>query len=188
MRAPSRPARVSPVLVLLALAALAIPPSAEAARVWCMRDPVVVLQGTRVQLLVAIPEADEARVTGPVAVDFLVRAGVERRFVEADPGFNGHGYDVAFGTPYRPRAEPPARFRVRVHVRVPIEGRRKVPLRLEAIPDGGAAVVVEGEDAAAGLGLSLVLGGEGGAAGGDGDAGPEPPLPPPPAAGDGGGP
>jgi len=157
------------ILTLLVIVPLAMPATADAARGWCRRDPVVVLQGTRLHLLVAIPEEDEGRVTGPVAVDFLVRAGVARRFVEADAGFNGHGYAVAFNTPYRPRAEPPTAFRVRVHVRVPIAGRQKVPIRLEAIPDGGAAVEVEGENAAAGLGVSLVLGGEDGEDGADGD-------------------
>src|SRR5690606_19310092 len=69
---------------------------ASAGLVWCQGDPIVSLNGTQVQILVAIPADDQPRVTGPIQVEIGTPASVNRKLISTDSGFNNHGETVTF--------------------------------------------------------------------------------------------
>ena len=80
---------------LLALLVMAMPISAG--REWCAKDPVVDLNGTSLQILVAVPMEYVSLVNGAIDVEINTPAGVERNVVFLDAGFNGHGEAVTLG-------------------------------------------------------------------------------------------
>jgi hypothetical protein len=110
---------VSSVLLgLLALVLLATP--ALAGKNWCFRDPVVRLNGTEVQILVAIPDEYVELVNGPAEFEIATPAGVTREVTFTDDGFNGHGEVVTF-VDGPGSVDTNGKFSVRVTVRVPID-------------------------------------------------------------------
>ena len=81
MRTFSKPsARRRGVLAILAglMAALVISAPTLAGVGWCRADPVVRLNGTEVQVWVAIPEQYKSLVNGPIDVVVRTPAGVTR--------------------------------------------------------------------------------------------------------------
>jgi hypothetical protein len=80
---------------LAVLLALLVAAPAGAGRMWCRVDPVFLVAGTRVSVLVAVPEAAQAGVTGPLEVRLLVPVGTDATLESVDAGFNGHGEDAA---------------------------------------------------------------------------------------------
>jgi hypothetical protein len=114
---------------------------------WCKKDPVVRLNGTQLQVWVAIPAQYQPLVTGPVRVAVNTPEGVARELVSTDEGFNGYGEAVTFGDikgSIRYRAFP-----TEIRVSVPIDGSRLapgevVPVRVEIIPDNAPAMGVRG--------------------------------------------
>lgn len=85
---------MSAILPLLAVIFLAVP--ADAGLTWCKADPIVRLNGTDVQIWVAIPEAYQPHVSGPIEVEVQTPEPVTREVVFTDAGFNGHGEVVRF--------------------------------------------------------------------------------------------
>src|SRR5687767_5827737 len=68
----------------------------SAGKQWCRADPVLEVEGTRIQVLVGIPAAQQALVNGPIAIDVQTPPGAARQVVMTDAGFNGHGEAVGF--------------------------------------------------------------------------------------------
>jgi hypothetical protein len=136
-------------LAFLALLVLLAP--AAAARQWCMRDPIVALNGAPLQLWVGIPEEYVPLVNGPISVTYRVPARVTREVVHLDEGFNGFGEIVTFedGTGTINAA---GLFEVELLVIVPIDAERaagiiapeQVPLRLWLDDDGKRQRVITG--------------------------------------------
>ncbi len=141
---------IAAVLVLPLLLLLAVPAAAD--REWCPKDPVVRLNGTPVQILVAVPVGDVHRVTGPIEVAVATPADIARELVLTDAGFNGFGEEVGFVDLSRSEG-PGTRFPVRVTVRVPTSGGAPIPMQVAIIPDNARAVVAEGSS----TGLALAL-------------------------------
>src|SRR5688572_29304290 len=81
-------------LGLLALLVLALP--ASAGKNWCMRDPIVRIGGTEVQILVAIPAEFEPYVTDAIEVRIRTPRKYTREVLFTDQGFNGHGEEVSW--------------------------------------------------------------------------------------------
>jgi hypothetical protein len=144
---------------LLALLLLAAP--VEAGRRWCARDPIVRVNGTQLQIWVAIPEQYLPFVNGPIRTTVLTPAGVTREVVYLDEGFNGYGEVVTWGDLRAsrcrgdrcPRAVAAAggSFDVRVSAVVPFDhialreaGQpRAVPLQLTVVFEDGSSDIVE---------------------------------------------
>ncbi len=122
---------------LVALMLFALP--ASAGREWCEKDPIVLLNGARVQILVAVPAEDQDLVSGPVHVTVATPEGTERVLVFTDAGFNGFGEEVAF-TDLAHRHGPPTVLPVKITVRVPLREQDTIPLRVTVIVDGTAPV------------------------------------------------
>jgi hypothetical protein len=83
------------LLSLLTMLLLLVP--AEAGVMWCARDPIVTIDGTQVQVWVAIPEAYTPYVKDAVHVRFKTVKGLSRQLLYTDAGFNGHGERVDWG-------------------------------------------------------------------------------------------
>ena len=147
----------SVTLALVALVLLVAP--ASAGREWCAKDPVVSLNGTAVQILVAVPEEYVPAVTGSIDVLIAVPSGVESDVVFLDAGFNGYGETVSFQAAGGTVAADGS-FDVSVRASVPVNQRtlRELGLPNGAIPvqvtvitngkliwEGDLPVVVDGE-------------------------------------------
>lgn len=126
------------VAAFVALMLFALP--ASAGREWCEKDPIVQLNDTRVQILVAVPVEDQRLVSGPIHVTIATPAGTERSLIFTDAGFNGFGEVVAFTDLAHPHG-PPTALPAAITVRVPLRERATVPLRVTVIADGAAPVV-----------------------------------------------
>lgn len=127
------------------LALLFVVMPASAGLVWCQGDPIVSLNGTQVQILVAIPAEDEARVGGPIHVEIGTPASVNRKLVSTDSGFNNHGEKVTFRDIDSGHAG--SGFPVKVSVSVPIDASRSgvdIPARLTIITKNADPLLVYG--------------------------------------------
>jgi hypothetical protein len=149
------------VVRLLGGAALILPvamrfDAAEAARGWCRCDPDVYLEGTFVQIAVAVPDDYLSLVGGPTKLWFNLPSQVDRQFAWADAGFNGYGYDVGFSKAYQPDT-PCAKFSVNLTIKVPIVNGTKVPLWCSAAPAKGSYVERLGNDAKTGTSLNFTV-------------------------------
>ncbi len=136
---------------LLAVLALAFP--VQAGEGWCMSDPIVELDGLRVQILVAIPAEAQPLVHGPIDVGITTSKGVKRHIVFLDAGFNGHGEKVTFsdggirsssGVGVLGTASSNTSFSTRIRVSVPLSGATVVPTQVTVIADNAPPVVVLG--------------------------------------------
>jgi hypothetical protein len=143
MRRPLLPPRTGgPALVLALLAALLAVTPAGAGVSWCRADPIVRLDGTEVQILVAVPEQYVALVNGPIDVEVYTPRWVTQELVMTDAGFNGYGETVQFGSySFGYRAAWNGQFRTWVRVRVPMDtgslaAGTTVPLELTVSYDG----------------------------------------------------
>jgi hypothetical protein len=137
-------------------AGLRLATPASAGRTWCRVDPDVVLEGTVVRVVVAVPEEYLPLVCGPTKLWLNLPSQVDRQFAWADDGFNGLGYDVGFSTAYQPD-KPCAKFSVNLTVKVPIVDGTKVPIWCGATPDRGTAVERTGNDAKTGTSLNFTV-------------------------------
>ena len=141
---------LSLVLPLLALLVGVLP--ARAGESWCFSDPIVRLNGTRIQILVGIPEGYQPLVNGPIEVEIKTPDGTTRELILTDAGFNGHGEVVRFGDLDDDEARGAKAFTTKIKVRVPIDKRRlaphtQVPVRVDITPENAAPVVVVGTSA-----------------------------------------
>jgi hypothetical protein len=147
---------VAGAIGLLALL-LSVAP-ANAGWMWCAKDPVVRLNGTSVQILVAVPQELQTAVTGPIQVVVSVPVGVATALVSTDAGFNDFGETVRFVTdPNLPKLGN--LFIAQVRVTLPTAtGAPPLPTMLTITPENGAARSVTGTSTFI-FGLALVAGG-----------------------------
>jgi hypothetical protein len=133
---------VSVVLSMLAVLMLASP--VAAGRVWCAIDPVVSLNGTTVQILVAVPDEYVSRVNGAVAVDVRTAQGAQRSLISTDPGFNGFGEVVTFSD-FRAWADYVAPMLTQISVTIPVTtgSPARIPVQVTVIQNG-ITTVTEG--------------------------------------------
>lgn len=126
---------VAGILGLVALLVFAVPAGAGVS--WCRADPIVDLNGKRVQIWVAVPEQYVDKVTGPIEVQINVPNSVSRKVVMLDAGFNGYGEKVTFTT-NNGTLMPDGSFWMTVIVRVPMNGFwQSVPVQVEVIHPNG---------------------------------------------------
>lgn len=136
---------VSLLIPIISVLALALP--AQAGLSWCKADPIVELNGTKVQILTAIPEEYLPFVEGPIDVEVKAPSSVKTKLLFTDAGYNGHGERVSFSRLNGHRGERDGDeepFRIRIKVVVPIDAGIQVPVLVTVIPDNGAPVIVEG--------------------------------------------
>jgi hypothetical protein len=149
------------VVRLLGGAALVLPvalrfDAADAARGWCRMDPDVYLEGTFVQVRVAVPDEYLPLVCGPTKLWFNLPSQVDRQFAWADAGFNNYGYDVGFSKAFQPNKRC-AKFSVNLTIKVPIVDGTKVPIWCSALPAKGTHVERYGNDAKTGTSLNFIV-------------------------------
>lgn len=137
------------LIPLLAVMVMAMP--AQALVKWCKTDPIVELNGARLQVLTAVPEEYVHLVNGPISIKFKTPKGVSRELVFTDSGFNGHSETVKF-TDLTKGVVEEGSFTTQVSVIVPIDkvklremGATKVPVLLEIIPENGAPMLAYGD-------------------------------------------
>ncbi len=147
---------ISAIMPLLAVIFLAVP--ADAGLIWCKADPIVRLNGTDVQIWVAVPEEYQSYVNGPIDVEVQTPELVTREVIFTDAGFNGHGEVVRFtdldGTVLSDA------FPVIIRVTVPLDRSLlgtevAVPVQVQAIPDNGPALTLIGTTALTQVGLAV---------------------------------
>jgi hypothetical protein len=120
------------------------------ATLWCKADPVVELNGTLVDVTIAIPLEYVPLVNGPVRYEVRTPVGTRRALVVADLGYNGHGTVIEFrdgGGVVRDGQVPTL-----IRVEVPIDASRLpqgqvVPTQLTVLPHNAGLVVVGGTSA-----------------------------------------
>jgi hypothetical protein len=122
-------------LVLLALVIFAA--AASAGVTWCRSDPIVELNGKRVQIWVAVPEQYASQVSGPIQIEINAPAVVNRQLLLTDAGFNGQGESVSFTT-NNGTLLPDGSFYMTFIIQVPMNGvYTTVPVHIEVVnPDG----------------------------------------------------
>jgi hypothetical protein len=129
---------IAPVVAILTLIMTLAP--AGAGWGWCPVDPIVELNGTEVEIWVAIPEPFEEHVTGPVDFKIGVPKEVSTKVVFLDEGYNGYSEVVKF-VPNGTSVNPDGTFQVDVHARVPlkkmhIDGLKAEMMLWVVFPDG----------------------------------------------------
>src|SRR3712207_239207 len=132
---------------VLAVLALALP--VQAGLGWCMADPIVKLDGTQVQVLVAIPEESQPLINGPIDVEITTPRGTARELVYLDAGFNGHGETVTFldgGVRLSGGVggSNTTSFSTGIKVAVPLSQATPIPVQVTVIPANAAPVLVPG--------------------------------------------
>ncbi len=132
---------------VLAVLALALP--VQAGWGWCMADPIVTLDGTQVQVLVAIPEEAAPLVNGPIDVEITTPRGTAREIVFLDAGFNGHGERVAFldgGVRVAGSVGESGgtSFSTKIRVTLPLSQATTIPVEVTVILADAAPVVAVG--------------------------------------------
>ena len=124
------------LLVIPLLAALVLSTPAGAALRLCKADPIVGLNGQRVQVLVAIPEEYVPLVNNPTRVEIKTPQQVTRELLFLDSGFNGMGEDFSFsdiGDGYGTSTG----YMIWTKVTVPITTSDIVPIQVEVIGADG---------------------------------------------------
>ena len=138
--------RLSLATVFGILALLLVATPASAGLVWCQGDPVVSLNGTTVQIMVAIPVDDQPLVTGPIQAVIGTPASVRRNVLLTDGGFNGYGEQVTFRDTNVSYAG--SVFPVDISVTVPVgtshSGGRDIPVTMTISTAGSDPLVVQG--------------------------------------------
>lgn len=137
---------MSSTLGALALLMLVMP--AVAGRAWCMRDPIVKLDGVEYQLLVGIPEENVPQVNGPVLFEFYSPKGTQQELIFMDEGFNGYGERIDF-------KEHDAGFAHNFFVRVPRTGS-DFPVLVEVYKNGTLVDSVIGDTQGFTIGMPIV--------------------------------
>jgi hypothetical protein len=126
----------SVTLALVALVLLVAPVSAG--RQWCAKDPVVSLNGTAVQILVAVPEEYVPAVNGAIDVRVAAPSSVASDVVFLDAGFNGYSETVSFQSSGGAVAADGS-FEAGIRARVPVNQQT---LREFGLPNGAIPVQV----------------------------------------------
>ncbi|MGH9176226.1 MAG: hypothetical protein ACRD1H_17800, partial [Vicinamibacterales bacterium] len=146
-----RRATASILLALAAILVFALP--AGATRNWCLRDPIVSLNGQPVQIWIAIPAEYEPAVNGPIEVRIFAPKNVSRKLLYVDDGFNGHGEDVRLEDDSNLRKYGDGSFDAIVRVKAPLDSNtfqrlggddQKIPLRLTITTNGELLTRLDG--------------------------------------------
>lgn len=137
MRRISIAKRLSAALITGMLAMLILTIPASAGVTWCRADPIVEVEGYRVQILVGVPEGYEQYVNGPIKTKIDVPRGLTRKVIFLDAGFNGYGETVTWGD---------LSNAVRLTVQVPMDQNRlgsgvTVPVEVTIISPWGTKVI-----------------------------------------------
>ncbi len=135
-----------PILVLLLVTLIPVP-HAGATAIWCKSDPVVRLNGTVVDMAIAIPLEYVLLVDGPVRYEIRTPRSTTRELLVTGPGFNGYGEEVVFTNGEGVVVDN--QIPTRILVTVPIDESRLapgevVPTELTVVPAKGFPVVVQG--------------------------------------------
>lgn len=86
--------RIAVSTVVLAVFALAMTiQSAAAGMGWCRTDPLLLVDGQAVDVVVSGPLDAPLEVTGPTKIEVQVPKGVDAELIISDLGF-GYGYDI----------------------------------------------------------------------------------------------
>ncbi|MDQ3703856.1 MAG: hypothetical protein M3437_01290, partial [Chloroflexota bacterium] len=93
---------------------------------WCKADPVVRLNGTLVDVQIAIPPEYQLLVNGPTRFEIQTPRSVIRALYLSDPGFNLQGIQVDFVTNQALKVEG-QQFQTRIKVTVPIDTTQLPP-------------------------------------------------------------
>ena len=127
-----------PLLVVFLAALLALPQQVHAGITWCKSDPVVRLNGTLVDVQIAIPLEYQLLVNGPTRFEIQTPGSVTRALYLSDPGLNLQGIQVDFVTNQALKVNG-KQFQTRIKVTVPIDKTRLpvgavVPAELTVLP------------------------------------------------------
>ena len=134
--------RFLPILVaLLSLLVLAVPVGADD---WCEADPIVALNDTKVQILIAIPSQYEPYVDGPIDVEIGTPPSVTREVRFTDSGFNGYGETVSFYHYGDDTASGSYTMAIRIHLQLKGIPNYPIPVRVTVNVGGQDSVVHEG--------------------------------------------
>ena len=137
----------SVTFALVALVMLVAPVSAG--REWCAKDPIVTLNGSVAQILVAVPEEYVPAVNGPIDVRVTLPRAVVAEVTFLDSGFNGHGETVAF-QPTGASVATDGSFVAGIRASVPVDQQvlrdlslpgGTVPVQVTVITNGKTTVV-----------------------------------------------
>lgn len=83
------------LLLLLGLAVSARPSSTEAARGWCLADPVIMVDGQLADVFVSSQLAMLTSATGPIKMVITIPTGSKGSVILTDAGFL-RGYEISF--------------------------------------------------------------------------------------------
>jgi hypothetical protein len=136
--------RLAVFIPLFAMLAFAAP--AQAGTVWCRVDPIVMLNGTVVDISIGIPLEYVPMVNGPVQYEIQTPLLVTRQVILTDVGY-GHGAEVVFTD--GAGAVKHSSFPVRIDVSIPIDKSQLapdevVPVELTVLPANADPVTVNG--------------------------------------------
>jgi hypothetical protein len=135
---------LSIVIPLLVMLVSVLP--VNAGLTYCKSDPIIQLNGTLVDISVAIPLKYVPLVNGPVSYEIQTPKSTVRELILSDAGYNGHGITVTFTDG---GIEKNGWIPTKIKVRVPIDKSQLdvdevVPAKLSVLPDNGSLVVAEG--------------------------------------------
>jgi len=117
------------LLMLVALTVTALP--ASAGRAWCRTDPLFLIDGHVVDVLVAGPLLASLQVTGPTKVVVTVPEGVHALHLLSDLGF-GRGYRVSI---IRSSDMKVTNAGAEIQVDVYVPARRSIPIAVDIAKD-----------------------------------------------------
>ncbi|HEX5165511.1 MAG TPA: hypothetical protein VFV93_08960 [Thermomicrobiales bacterium] len=146
-------------LGLLALMLLVMPAAAGVS--WCRADPIVELNGTPIQVWVAVSAEHEHLVSGPIQVMVFTSDEVDTNTTYLDDGFNGYGEEVTFRR--RNWKHNDESFPVEIKVKVPLDNRqvrrefgmRDIPILIEIITGDGQTISIEGRSSGASASMEV---------------------------------
>jgi hypothetical protein len=115
----------------LLLAVAFQPNTARAGLGWCAGDPVIVVDGQLVDLLVSVMIDDLLKVNGPTQIVVTVPKGIDAMLLVASPGF-GYGEEVSFDQSPSLKATAEG-IEMRVEVYLPASDDA-MPVRLQIAP------------------------------------------------------
>ncbi len=134
--------RVMPFVIAFLLMGLIVFP-AQAGWIWCQGDPVVSLDGTKVQIVVSIPQDKQDLVTGPIEVDIATPNSVNRELISTDSGFNDFGETVSFSNLKVPKIGD--RFLTKISASIPVSTNGStIPVQMTITPSNGRTMTVHG--------------------------------------------
>ena len=144
---------LAPLIPVLAILAMNIP--SHAALTWCKSDPIVLLGGTQVQVLVGVADGYTQYVNGPVQVTIYDPKPIPDVLTFADSGFNGYGETVRFYNSGGNSNPFPANFQVTVPVDTTQIAASNVPVQVEVIPSNGGSMSAVGTAAGTSMTMNI---------------------------------